>query len=155
MGVGKSTVCQILKGSLTNSVFLDGDGCWDMNPFQVTEETKQMVLDNICFLLQNFMRCSIYDYVIFGWVMDHQAIWDYILAHLDTAGWQVVPIALLCSPQALSERLAKDIQAGLRTADVLPRSLARLPLYQAISACSLDTSLLTPEQTVRHILTDF
>lgn len=40
MGVGKTTVAQILKTKLSNSVFLDGDWCWDSDPFQVTEETK-------------------------------------------------------------------------------------------------------------------
>ncbi|MBQ4087884.1 MAG: AAA family ATPase, partial [Clostridia bacterium] len=29
MGVGKTTVCQQLKRDLQNSVFLDGDWCWD------------------------------------------------------------------------------------------------------------------------------
>lgn len=61
MGVGKSTVCQRLKIELKNSVFLDGDWCWDSNPFQVTEETKTMVTDNICYLLNNFLRCTAYE----------------------------------------------------------------------------------------------
>lgn len=43
MGVGKTTVGQLLKKQLPNSVFLDGDWCWDADPFQVTEETKAMV----------------------------------------------------------------------------------------------------------------
>ena len=55
MGVGKTAVSQQLKIDLPNSVFLDGDWCWDANPFQVTEETKAMVTDNICFLLNNFL----------------------------------------------------------------------------------------------------
>ena len=44
MGVGKTTVSQQLKKELPNSVFLDGDWCWDADPFQVTEETKAMVM---------------------------------------------------------------------------------------------------------------
>ena len=36
MGVGKTTVSQQLKKKLPNSVFLDGDWCWDADPFQVT-----------------------------------------------------------------------------------------------------------------------
>lgn len=51
MGVGKTAVCQQLKRILPNSVFLDGDWCWDADPFQVTDETKSMVTDNICYLL--------------------------------------------------------------------------------------------------------
>ena len=39
MGIGKTTVCQQLKQDLPNSVFLDGDWCWDASPFQVTDET--------------------------------------------------------------------------------------------------------------------
>ncbi len=50
MGAGKTTVCNILKKKLKNSVFLDGDWCWDMEPFQVTEETKAMVMDNITYV---------------------------------------------------------------------------------------------------------
>ena len=30
MGVGKTTVSQQLKKELPNSVFLDGDWCWDL-----------------------------------------------------------------------------------------------------------------------------
>jgi adenylate kinase family enzyme len=45
MGVGKTTVAQILKTKLSNSVFLDGDWCWDSDPFQVTEETKIKIIN--------------------------------------------------------------------------------------------------------------
>ena len=47
MGVGKTTICQQLKQELPNSVFLDGDWCWDASPLQVMEETKEMVVENI------------------------------------------------------------------------------------------------------------
>lgn len=57
MGIGKTTVCQILKKELDNCVFLDGDWCWDMDPFQVTPEIKKMVLGNIIFLLNSFIHC--------------------------------------------------------------------------------------------------
>lgn len=44
MGVGKTAVCQRLKEALPAAVFLDGDWCWDADPFQVNEETKDMVM---------------------------------------------------------------------------------------------------------------
>ena len=47
MGVGKTTVSRQLKKDLHNSVFWDGDWCWDADPFQVTEETKEMVMRNL------------------------------------------------------------------------------------------------------------
>ena len=48
MGIGKTSTCKFLKNKLPNSVFLDGDWCWDMNPFQINNETKSMVMKNIC-----------------------------------------------------------------------------------------------------------
>ena len=54
---------------LAQQCFLDGDWCWDTDPFQVTEETKEMVMHNICFLLNNFLRCTAYDNIILCWVM--------------------------------------------------------------------------------------
>ena len=84
MGVGKTTVCRILKEKLEGSVFLDGDWCWDMHPFQVTEETKRMVQENIVFLLNNFLSCTAYDHVIFCWVLHQQNIIDDLLARLRT-----------------------------------------------------------------------
>ena len=35
MGVGKSAVCRELLRQLTPGVRLDGDWCWNMNPFVV------------------------------------------------------------------------------------------------------------------------
>ena len=85
MGIGKSTVSQILKRQLPNSVFLDGDWCWDSSPFQVTAETKEMVIQNICAVLNNFLKCSAYENVIFCWVMHEQSIIDQIWAEMYAA----------------------------------------------------------------------
>ena len=54
MGVGKTTVCKELMKLLPASVFLDGDWCWYSHPFTVTEQTKQVVMENIGFTLKNF-----------------------------------------------------------------------------------------------------
>ena len=47
MGVGKNTTCKELSKKLQNSVWLDGDWCWIINPFVVNEENKRMVINNI------------------------------------------------------------------------------------------------------------
>ncbi len=151
MGIGKTTVCQVLKARLPRAVFLDGDWCWDADPFQVTEETKAMVMDNICHTLNNFLRCTAYENVIFGWVMHQQAILDELLSRLETAGCQVKNISLVCTPEALAQRLRGDIAAGRRQADVLERSVQRLPLYQALDTVKLDVSALTPEGTAEAL----
>ena len=42
MGIGKTTVSQLIKVILPNSVFLDGYWYWDMYPFQATNEKKRL-----------------------------------------------------------------------------------------------------------------
>ena len=140
MGVGKTTVCQHLKMKLSNSVFLDGDWCWDMHPFQVTEETKKMVLQNICFLLNQFIHCSVYENIIFCWVMHEQSIIDTILASIDKMNCEVKIVSLVCNEQTLRNRLKKDIDKGLRSEDVIARSISRIPYYESLNTIKIDTS---------------
>ena len=151
MGVGKTAVCQALSAQLDRSVFLDGDWCWAMHPFIVTEETKAMVTDNIVHLLSNFIRCSELDHIIFGWVMHEQSILDGLLEKLPLEDCQVHAISLICTEDILKKRIQKDIDAGLRTPDVISRSLARLPLYEALNTVKIDTSFLSIEETARTI----
>ena len=152
MGVGKTAVCQALKTSLDKSVFLDGDWCWDMHPFNVNEETKTMVLDNICFLLNNFIKCSALDNIIFCWAMHEQAIMDGILARLNTDNCRVLPVCLVCSESALKKRLQGDILRGLRQEDVIKRSLERLKLYDEFKGIKLDVTKDTVQDTVQKLL---
>ena len=123
MGVGKTTVCQQLKRDLQNSVFLDGDWCWDASPFQITDETKAMVIDNICHLLNNFLKCSVYKNIIFCWVMHEQNIINSIIEKLDTKNCTVHCISLIVNEKCLQDRLSNDIEKGIRTADILEKRL--------------------------------
>lgn len=152
MGVGKSTTCQILKKKLPNCVFLDGDWCWDMHPFQVTPETKKMVMENICFLLNQFIRCSAYENIIFCWVMHEQAIIDEILSGLETTDCLVHTISLICDEDEVRKRLQKDVDAGIRSADVVPRSIERIGLYEKLDTEKIDITNITPEQAAEKII---
>ncbi len=152
MGVGKTSVSQVLKKQLSNSVFLDGDWCWDASPFQVTEETKGMVIDNICHVLNNFLHCSAYENVIFCWVMHEEAIIRLILDRLSTSACDVKCISLLSDTDSLIARLEGDIQRGIRTADVIERSLARLPLYHALPTIKIDTSRKSVSEIASEIM---
>lgn len=151
MGVGKTTVCRELQKRLDRSVFLDGDWCWDARPFQVTEETKAMVTENICFLLNNFLRCSAYDHVIFCWVLHQQAILDGLLSRLNLENCQVRAVSLTASPEALTARIETDIRTGRRDREALERSLAYLPLYDALVTEKLDVSRLTAAEAAKRL----
>lgn len=151
MGVGKTAVSQQLKKDLPNSVFLDGDWCWDANPFQVTEETKAMVTDNICFLLNNFLHCSAYENIIFCWVMHEQFIIDSIVERLNTENCNVKCISLMTDEATLRKRLEADVNAGIRTEDVIERSVARISKYQHLETIKIDTVNKTIQQIAYEI----
>ena len=132
---------------MNNSVFLDGDWCWDASPFQVTEETKEMVIHNICYLLNSFLHCSAYENVIFCWVMHEQSIIDDIIKELDTENCRVKKISLIADESSLRDRLTVDITCGIRTTDIIDRSVRRISMYQALDTVKIDTS----DKTVREI----
>ena len=152
MGVGKTTVCRLLKKELDRAVFLDGDWCWDAHPFLVNPETREMVMDNICHVLNNFLHCQAYEHVIFCWVMHEQEIIDRLLGALDTVDCQVRAISLVCSREALAERLQRDIRRGIRREDVMERSMGRLHLYGALKTIKIDVSAISPEETAEKIM---
>ena len=140
MGVGKTAVCQRLKRLLPNSVFLDADWCWDSDPFCVTEETKKMVIDNICYLINNFIRCSAYNNIIFCWVMHEQSIIDTICNKLNVENCNVKTISLLADEKNLRKRIQGDVNAGIRSVDMLNRSIARMPLYEKLNTIKINTN---------------
>ncbi|TCL72444.1 broad-specificity NMP kinase [Hydrogenispora ethanolica] len=147
-GVGKTTVCRELHRRLAPSVWLDGDWCWMMNPFVVTEENCRMVEDNITHLLRNFLSNSSFEYVLFNWVMHYEFIFDLILAPLRDIPIELVKISLVCSPEALRERMARD---G-RTEEQITLSLERLKLYHSLNTAKIDTSSLPAADVVARVL---
>lgn len=151
MGVGKTTVCKILKNKLKNCVFLDGDWCWDMHPFVVNNETKAMVMGNIRHMLNAFLKCSVYDNVVFCWVMHEKCIIDDILSGLDISGCEVLTISLICTEKALEARLAIDAANGIREKSVIERSVKRLPLYGALDTIKIDVSEISAEEAAEAI----
>lgn len=148
--------CQHIEGYVPagsdNRRTLDGDWCWDADPFQVNDETKRIVVDNICHLLNNFIRCTVYDNVIFCWVMHEQNIIDDIVSRLDLTNCDVKSISLICRSDVLAKRLGNDIKAGIRQKDVLVRSIERLPLYDLLNTIKIDVSDLSIEETAEVVI---
>ncbi|KPU44288.1 shikimate kinase [Oxobacter pfennigii] len=151
MGAGKSTVSSELKNILPCNVFLDGDWCWDMQPFTVTEETKEMVHDNIAHILNNFIKCSEYENIIFCWVMHEQSIIDEVLSRLDTSGTSVKVFSLIVNEKALTDRLFEDVKKGIRTEDIIKRSIERIPLYQNLDTIKIDASNISAKEAAQLI----
>ena len=74
MGAGKTTLCQVLLPYLQPAFWLDGDWCWKMEPFTADEAMREMVMENISFLLGQFLRAEGKDNVLFSWVLHEDAI---------------------------------------------------------------------------------
>ena len=151
MGVGKTATGRELQKLLPHCAFLDGDWCWDMAPFIVNDETKNMVLHNIGCLLNNFIGCSVLENIVFCWVMHEQAILDAVLSQLDTRNCIVHKFSLVCSEESLILRIARDVEAGVRTADVMGRSIPRLKNYRHKDTYKIDVSAISAKEAAKMI----
>lgn len=152
MGVGKTATSKELNKKLNNSVWLDGDWCWMMNPFIVNDENKNMVLKNITYLLRNFLTNSSFEYVIFNWVIHYEDIFNLVLQPLIDLEFEVIKITLLCSEETLKKRILNDVQLNLRDGEELSTSLERLELYKNMNTVKIDTTNISINQTVDKIL---
>ena len=152
MGVGKTATCKELYKKLQNSVWLDGDWCWMMNPFIVNEENKQMVENNITYLLRNFLINSSFQYVIFNWVIQTEEIFDMILNKLDDLEFEVIKITLICNEESLRDRILIDVENNLRDEKCITRSLERIGLYKNMNTIKIDTSNISISETVNKII---
>ena len=151
MGVGKTATCRELQNILPRNVFLDGDWCWDMHPFVVTDETKAMVNSNITHLLDGFLACSEFESIIFCWVLHEQHILDDLMNALNLNGCTTHCFSLVSTERALVERLNRDIVAGKRDSDITERSVARISLYDELDTVKLDVSAISPADAARRI----
>src|ERR1700689_582255 len=150
-GVGKTATCRELQKILPRNVFLDGDWCWDMHPFVVTDETKEMVNSNITHLLNGFLACSEFENVIFCWVLHEQHILDDLINALNLNGCTTHCFSLVSTEQALVERLNRDIAAGKRGGDITERSVGRISLYDELDTVKIDVSTISPAVAARRI----
>ncbi|MBE6088529.1 MAG: nucleotide kinase [Clostridium beijerinckii] len=152
MGVGKSATCRELNKKLKNSVWLDGDWCWMINPFVVNEENKKMVINNINYLLRSFLTNSSLEYIIFNWVIHMEEIFDDILEPLNDLNFEIIKITLICDEDALKKRILGDVKLKLRDEEYVSRSVERLDLYKEMSTKKIDTSNISVLETVDKIM---
>ena len=153
MGVGKSAVSRCIQRLLPACALLDGDWCWNVHPFFVTEESKRRVIDHIVTVLRGYLGCADVENIVFCWVMQRRGIAESILARLPLGDVKVDRFTLTASPEAVAARLRGDIAAGLRDEDVIARSVAYLPFYaQDMGSVRLATDGMSAEETAREIV---
>ena len=148
MGVGKSSVSKQLNKLLDKSVWLDGDWCWMADPFVVTQETKDMVTDNMCHLLNNFINCSEYQNIIFCWVMDYESIYESIATKLKTENCKIWRFTITCSADELKKRVENDTMQDGRNFE---RSLERISRFDVLDTIKVFNDGMTAQQTAKYL----
>ncbi|MEG1001752.1 AAA family ATPase [Clostridium sp.] len=151
MGSGKTTVSKSLYKELENCFWLDGDNVWHMNPFVVNDENKKMVLDNIAYIINNFLKNKSSEYVLFNWVIHTDEIMNTILKKLDITDVDVFKITLMCEKDELIRRISKDIKLGLRDKSNIKRSLDKNKLYEGMNTIKINTSNKEVSEIVSEI----
>ena len=75
-----------------------------------------------------------------------------IINELDTENCIVKKISLTVDEMNLQQRLKADMARNIRTADVIDRSVARIPMYQALDTIKIETSNKTVREIVDEIM---
>ncbi len=76
---------------------------------------------------------------------------DFIISWLTLAECNARCISLICTPEALKERLQREIADGWRSTEIIEKSLSYLPMYELLFTKRIDVSNLSPEQAVAAI----
>ncbi len=148
MGAGKTAVCRELYTKFDNSVWLDGDWCWMMHPWNFTEENKKMAMENIRFLLKSFLKNPSFEYIFFSWVIHREEIFDDMLSYLDDLPFKLYKISITCSEEELRRRLLIENSDEARIAD----SINRLAHYESMDTIKIDTTDDKVKDTVDKII---
>lgn len=152
MGVGKTEISKALYKKLNNSVWLDGDWCWMMNPFIPNETNKKMVIENINFLLKNFLENPNIEYVIFNWVIHLEEIYDLFLSELEEIEFDLKKFTLICSEEELIKRVTSDFEKNGRTDRNVEACVERLKMYQNMNTIKIDTTNTPIDGTIEKVL---
>lgn len=82
--------------------------------------------------------------------MNQQKIIDSIVDKLDTENCKIKSISLMVNENQLRDRLSADVASGRRNADIIDKSIARIPMYRELKTVKIDTN----EKTVKMIVNE-
>jgi len=102
--VGKTTVTDELFQAYDNSAFLDGDWCWCVNPFTISDPRLRNGDKSMSFVLSNYLNSG-FDYVVFSSVVVmYEDIRKPILQDITAKDYDVIGFTLTCSEETLRQR---------------------------------------------------
>lgn len=152
-GVGKSTTAEALLKQKEKTAYVDSDWCRVMNPFSLTEKTKQTVINNIYCLLRNYLICNDIETVVFpySWHGDRKEIYDTVINRLkqDKVQFEEKIYILKCSREENERRARKD---GRDEARIKRGMEMTFSFYDELKYPCIDTTEMTPEQVAAKIV---
>lgn len=150
MGVGKTTVGKYIAENNAGTAFIDGDWCLDIHPFVGNRETKNMAVDNILHMINNYRNCSACQMIVLVWLMDDRWVQESIINGTSAMDLEITSVTLVCDKDELIMRWKNDDKCEWRTEEWLAVSLKSLPHFQTMDNC-FDTSRLSIPQIAEAI----
>ena len=152
--VGKSTTAKEIVEKYSQSAYVDSDWCRAMNPFKLTDVTKQVVENNIYCLLRNYLSCDEMSAVVFtySWHGERKEIYDSVMLKLRNEGieFEEHVIILKCNEAENRERAILD---G-RDKERVDRGMKNTFLYyDEYDYPCIDTTYMTPTEVAEKIMT--
>jgi hypothetical protein len=105
------------------------------NPWIVTEETRRMAEDNMSFLLNSFLNCTEYEYVLYSWIFRSDEVFDLILNNLKPTDFTLFKFTLTCDPDVFLKRLE-----GKRETSKIPMCIESLSRCEQTETEKVDTT---------------
>lgn len=151
MGCGKTTVGKKICERLHKTAFIDGDWCFDLHPFVGNNETKNMAVDNIVFMIQNYSLCSECENIVLVWLMDDKKYHDRIINEILNLKLNIIDLTLWCDEPNLVQRWTNDKICEWRNSQWLEVSKKSLNYFKSLNNV-LNTSELSIDEVVDSIL---
>ena len=150
-GVGKSTTCDRLFKRLPHSSRLESEWCRMINPFDLTPEIELLTERHMSVLLLGYLECSLVEHVILSYSLHgpRKRIWERVLHNLQDQSFHLLPITLTCSEEENARRMLQD---GRDAAGYIQHSLQSRVLYEGLPYPVIDSTGLSVDETVDHIL---
>lgn len=115
------------------------------NPWIVTEETKRMAEGNMIFLLDRFLHCSEYRFVLFSWIFRSDEVFSLILDSLQMADVELHKFTLTCEEVAYKARLEIAGREKYKIAECIDA----LRLCESTNSQKIDTIKMPADKVAR------
>ena len=150
--VGKSTTAEKIVEQYPQSAFIDSDWCRVMNPFPLTDVTKETVIENMYSLLRNYLVCEEISTVVFvySWHGERKEMYDRVIKRLrdDEIEFQENIVILKCSEAENRRRAIADN----RDAERVERGIRNtFSFYDEYEYPSVDTTDMTVMEAVERV----